>query len=208
MLDTILSTVDAFTRLRHEPWQNLGKVLLVGEGNMSFAKSLFYKRTGIKNMTATTFEKDRNLSDEVRNNAKTLRCMGAHTIHGVDATKLNRFLKPQKFDTIIFQFPNAGSRDAKYGHTSNHMLLRNFLRSALEFINDNGRILISAVDNPHYNGIFKFDDAAKFANYNSPQRVSFDPNSFKGYSHVNTNDDKSALKGHAQFATWIFKPKT
>lgn len=208
MLDTIQSTVQAFARMRQEPWCNLGDILLVGEGNLSFAKSLLNKQAHIAHMTATTFEKERNLSDETRNNANVLISAGASVLHGVDATKIEEALPAQKFDTIIFQFPNAGSRDGKYGHTANHVLIRKFLRSALAHLNENGHVLISAVDSPHYEGIFKFDEAANFADYHPPHCVPFDPANFNGYSHTNTNDDNSAIKDYKKFATWIFKPKT
>lgn len=38
MFDTIFSTVRAFEQLRSEPWNKLGNTLLVGEGNLSFAR--------------------------------------------------------------------------------------------------------------------------------------------------------------------------
>lgn len=207
MLDTIQSTAYAFARMRNEPWQNLGDALLVGEGNMSFAKSLINKSAQITHMTATTLEKENSLTDEAHQNASALQRQGAIVLHGVDATKLEESLQPQKFDTIIFQFPNAGSRDGKYGHTSNHVLIRKFLRSAAQFLNDNGSVLITAVDSPHYDGVFKFDEAAEFADYLAPRSLSFDPAHFTGYSHTNTNDANSAIDDHTQFATWIFKRK-
>lgn len=129
-------------------------------------------------------------------------------LHGIDATKLEEAFPAQKFDTIIFQFPNAGSRDGKYGHTENHVLIRKFLRSALAHLNENVCILISSVDSPYYEGMFKFEEAADFADYVLPDCVPFDPANFNGYSHINTNNDDSAIKDHAKFLTWIFKPKT
>ncbi len=117
MFDTIRSTVDAFTQIRTGPWQGLGDTLLVCEGNMSFAKSLLALPTAqITHITATTFEKEKDLSDETIENANLLKRVGAFIIHDVDATKLEASFKPHQFDTIIFQFPNVGSRDTKHGH--------------------------------------------------------------------------------------------
>ena len=148
-----------------------------------------------------------DLSDEAQQNTHILKCKGVSVLHNVDATKLEQTLKPQKFDTIIFQFPNVGSRDPKHGHNPNHVMIRKFLRSAREYLEPNGQIMISAVDNPHYEGLFKFDDAAKFASYETPESCPFDPSMFSGYSHVNTNDEDSALEKHNKFATWVFKAK-
>jgi len=53
--------------------------------------------------------------------------------------------------------------------------------------------------------LFKFDDAAKFSNYETPASYPFDPSMFSGYSNVNKNDEDSALEKHNKFATWVFK---
>lgn len=195
--------------MRFGPWQELGDALLVGEGNLSFAKSLLHQSvTRISHMTATTYEKEKDLSDETRKNTAYLRRCGALVMHDVDATHLERSLRPQEFDAIVFQFPNVGSRESKYGHNPNHVLIRNFLRSAVHYLAPSGKILVSAVNSPHYHGAFQFEEAAAFAGYQAPEVYSFDPAMFPGYSHVNTNDDESALDDHNRFATWVFRLKT
>ena len=174
--------------------------MLVGEGNLSFAKSLLNKPALITYMTATNVLKKKALiSEESRINANVLMNEGACVLHGVDATKIEETFPAQKFDTIIFQFPNAGSRDGKYGHTTNHVLIRKFLRSALAHLSEEGCVLITAVDNAYYNGMFKFEDAADFADYHAPHCMDFDPAQFSGYSHTNTNDDVSAIEDHKKF---------
>lgn len=208
MFDVIQSTFSAFAQIRKGPWQNLGHVLLVGEGNLSFAKSLLkIDETQTTHMLTTTFENSKDLSDEVLQNAQILKCNGAQVLHNVDATKLQETLKPQKFDTIIFQFPNVGSRDPKHGHNPNHVMIRKFLRSALDYLAPAGRVLISTVDSPHYEGVFKVDEAAQFSGYEPPISYPFDPTMFSGYSHVNTKDKDSALDEHNKFTTWVFTEK-
>lgn len=208
MLDTIRSTVEAFSKLRLGAWCNLGDVLLVGEGNLSFAKSLLsLPQTGVTRITATVFEKERNLSDDAIKNVQAIMRNGGEVLYGVDATRLDKSLKPQIYDTIIFQFPNVGSRESKHGHTSNHVMVRRFLQSATRYLSEDGKVLITTVDSPHYQGVFKLDDAAAFAEYKVPECYPFDPSMFPGYSHVNTNDDDSALDDHNRFVTWVFKPQ-
>lgn len=209
MFDVIRATVGAFSQMRLGPWQYMGDTLLVGEGNLSFAKSLLQQpATRITHTTATTYEKEKDLSDEARQNSSVLKRYGALVLHGVDATHLEKRFRPYEFDTIIFQFPNVGSRDAKHGHNPNHVMIRKFLRSAAPYLAPAGRILISAVDSPHYQGVFQFDEAAAFAGYETPETYPFDPAMFPGYSHTNTNNNESALDDHSCFATWVFRIKT
>lgn len=140
MFDTIFSTVKSFSLSRLAPWQNLGETLLVGEGNLSFAKSLLSLPCGITSMTATTFEKQKDISVETKDNATILHCHGATVYHGVDAARLNDRLAARKYNTIIFQFPNVGSRDPKYGQNSNHIMIRKFLENAKDHLCAGGKI--------------------------------------------------------------------
>jgi 25S rRNA (uracil2634-N3)-methyltransferase len=209
MFDVIRTTVKAFSQIHLRPWQDLGNILLLGEGNLSFARSLMRQPFAhIIHMTVTTYEKEKDLVDLARQNASLLRRGGATVIHGVDATNLEKSLWPHEFDTIVFQFPNVGSRDAKSGHNPNHVMIRKFLCSAVPYLAPSGKIMISAVNSGYYHGVFKFDEAAAFAGYEAPEIYPFDPSLFTGYSHTNTNDDESALDEHSRFATWVFRPKT
>lgn len=64
--------------------------------------------------------------------------------------------------------------------------------------------MITAVDAPYYDGVFRFEDAANFAGYNITETYPFDPIVFRGYSHINTLDDVSAIKDHKRFVTNVF----
>lgn len=153
MFDTILSTVNAFSSDRLEPWRDLKETLLVGEGNLSFAKSLLFLPCGITFMTATTFEKQKDISEETKDNAMILHCHGATVFHGIDATRLNERLGKREYNTIVFQFPNVGSRDPKYGQNPNHIMIRKFLENAKNHLCSNGKILVTTVDTSYYDGI-------------------------------------------------------
>ena len=205
MFDVIGNTVNVFTKMHLGPWQDLGDTLLAGEGNMSFAKSLLLKpATQITRMIVTIFEKERSLTNEAVNNTNTLKRCGTFVMFGIDATRLEDNFKPDEFDTIIFQFPNVGSRDAKYGHNPNHVLIRKFLRSAVACLKPSGKIMVTAVDSPHYQGVFQFEEAAEFAGCEILETYPFDLSMFPGYSHTNTNDDESALDDYDRFKTWVF----
>ena len=75
------------------------------------------------------------------------------------------------------------------------------------FLREGGRILITAVDNSHYEGVFQFEEAAEYADYQQPNAFPFDLGMFPDYSHINTNDQESALKDHEVFLTWVFQPQ-
>lgn len=153
MFDVIGQTVRGFSQIRFGPWQGLGDILLVGEGNLSFAKSLIRQPISqINYMVATTYETKKNTSDEAQENASDLQQLGANVIYGVDGTKLEKSIRPHEFETIVFQFPNIGSRNARYGQNPNHIMIREFLRSAIPFLKPDGKILITVVENPHYQG--------------------------------------------------------
>lgn len=132
--------------------------------------------------------------------------MGVSVLNGVDATGLNKTFHQQQFDTIIFQFPNAGSREPNRGHNPNFVLVRRFLKCSVEYLRPNGEIIISVVDSPYYEGRFRIDEAAEYAGIRRFFSIPFFPRDFPSYSHVNTNDDDSALAEHRSFETWIFQP--
>ncbi|MGB4058375.1 MAG: Rossmann-like fold-containing protein [Alphaproteobacteria bacterium] len=205
MLNVIRNTVDAFLLLRLKPWQDLGDTLLIGEGNLSFAKSLIFLPCGITLMTATTFEERKDLSQDAKENAAILMCHSVSVSHGVNATHLEKSPLNSQYGTIIFQFPNVGSRTPKYGQNPNHVMIRKFLDSAGNYLSSTGRILITTVDSPHYEGVFRLKDASQFAGYKVSGFYPFDPKMFRGYSHANTLDSDSAIKNHARFITWVFE---
>jgi hypothetical protein len=141
-----------------------GSALLVGEGNLSFALSLAMNdRISPGRLIATTFETASNLSPVAKANAENLRRLGVTVINGVNAKNLRTILGNWYFDTIIFQFPNTASRTPIRGRNSNFVLVRNFLMSAYSQLARGGKVLITAVDSPHYRGTFQFDEAAASA---------------------------------------------
>lgn len=184
---------------------SIGKILFVGEGNLSFALAVSnMQQISAKDITAATYEDERNISDITRRNAARLLEKGATVLHGVDATNLEKFFRYRHFDTIVFQFPNVGSRIPFEGRNPNFILIRDFLRSARKCLNPHGKVMITAVDSPHYQGAFHFEEAAGIAGFNKPDVYSFDPAKLPAYIHTNTNDENSALDGHNKFSTWVF----
>ncbi len=184
-----------------------GPSLFVGEGNMSFSRSFTNDRNiHPRFLTATTFENAEALTEETRKNASLLRAHGAFVRHNIDATTLERHFSYAKFSTIIFNFPNVASRDPKFGRNPNHTLVRRFLSSAKDILDQDGLVLISTVDSPHWRGAFQFPLAAKKSRFEISNVYRFYPSRFCGYTHTNTHDNDSALSSDDKFCTWVFRP--
>ncbi|KAI8082899.1 uncharacterized protein BX664DRAFT_339370 [Halteromyces radiatus] len=116
------------------------RVLLIGEGNFSFAASLVnqYYLSGAERLTATCFDSEQVLyekyGDEAKENVELARTMGATVLFDVDGTKLdkNKLINKDKYSKIIFNFPHAGKgiKDEQRNIESNQALLTDFFKAA------------------------------------------------------------------------------
>ncbi len=183
-----------------------GNTLLVGEGNLSFSLSLVEKASiNPRYLTATVFEIEDEVSEYTLFNAKNLLELGTEVIFEVDATDLKTAFGYQKFDNIIFQFPNVGSREPVEGRNPNYILIRDFLKSAKSQLNEDGKVLIITVNSSYYNGVFHFEEAAHKAGFEQPEIYSFDLDDFPEYIHSMANENESAIEDYDSFCTYVFK---
>jgi 25S rRNA (uracil2634-N3)-methyltransferase len=184
-----------------------GSTLLVGEGNLSFTLALTREqRVTPSKLTATTYEKERDLSSGAAANAVKLKSLGVRVLYGLNSAQIETVFAA-RFETVIFQFPHAGTREPIDGYNPNFILVRDFLKSASRVLVRGGCVLISAVDSPHYRGAFQFEKAAAQAGFEPPVAYPFDPADFPGYSHTMTHQSGSALDHHDDFNTWVFRLK-
>lgn len=183
-----------------------GNTLCVGEGNFSFALSIA-KRAKPKQsqFCATSLEPMSLMSHQTKKNIRALEQLGGQIKTGIDATRLSQYFSGKKFDLIVFQFPNIASRIPIYGQSANHWLVTRFLRNAAHHLLAKGEIAITTVDNPHYEGVFKMKEAARKAQYNTPEIFNFNPTDFAQYRHENTLGGVSALERQQSFATFVFR---
>jgi 25S rRNA (uracil2634-N3)-methyltransferase len=101
------------------PFFPTNHILLIGEGNFSFARALVHdppaelESLPAANVTATAFDSEAECyakypdAEEI---VQSLRSKGVKVLFGVDATKLEKCsaLKGRRWDRIVFNFPHAG----------------------------------------------------------------------------------------------------
>ncbi len=150
---------------------------------------------------ASTYEDYSELCALGKHNVKLLKTLGIETRFSVDATKLHNIWGEGIFDTIIFHFPNVGSREPVEGHNPNYILVRDFIGSALKILKSNGVIIITAVDSDYYNNMVKFEGIAKLYSISKPIKYTFDPADYPEYQHTKTNEEESAIEDYKYFAT-------
>ncbi|XP_071958149.1 ferredoxin-fold anticodon-binding domain-containing protein 1-like [Antedon mediterranea] len=120
-----------------------GWILLVGEGDFSFALSLNKHLQQVSLMIATCIEVDTPVKYmKAQENIDQLRESGGTVIFGVDATNLQscKFLKGKTFDVVIFNFPHTGG---KARIQDNRELLRKFFISASQCLTNEGKVLLT-----------------------------------------------------------------
>jgi 25S rRNA (uracil2634-N3)-methyltransferase len=101
------------------PFKASDRILLIGEGNFSFAVALLqHPPTPLDylpsaNVVATTYDAEEECYTkypDAEQNVRVLREKGSRVLFNVDATRLERTsaLKGKTFDRIVWNFPHAG----------------------------------------------------------------------------------------------------
>lgn len=142
-----------------------GRTLFVGEGNFSFCLSIAKQIKNPSNIIATTNEAQNEFSDLTKQNINSLQRLGVKLFCKTDATEIHKDFAGQTFQNIIFQFSNTGSREPIQGRNSNFILLRGFLKSAKQLLSYGGKVIVSIVDSPYYQGAFQVEEAGTEAKY-------------------------------------------
>lgn len=102
------------------PFSPNDRILLVGEGDFSFARSLL-ETHGCASLIATSFDKQSALQSKYPQSTSNVRALeeeeGCQVLFGVDATKLGRSgeldgggkeVRKGNFDRVVFNFPHVG----------------------------------------------------------------------------------------------------
>ncbi|KAI7861699.1 hypothetical protein BDF14DRAFT_1865770 [Spinellus fusiger] len=126
------------------------RILLIGEGNFSFARALSekYLTEGSERLVATCFDSEKTLyekyGEEVKDNIAYITALGAKVFYDVDGTQLEKCkgIKNDLYSKIVFNFPHAGSgiKDQDRNVRSNQELLSAFFASASQRLSDGKRL--------------------------------------------------------------------
>ncbi|XP_027933262.1 uncharacterized protein At4g26485-like [Vigna unguiculata] len=136
------------------------KILLVGEGDFSFSLCLARAFGSAHNLVATSLDSHGDIGKKYCNgvsNVLELEERGCRVFHGVDAKEMNShfFLKTQKFDRIVYNFPHVGFIYPENSHCQiqlNKKLLKGFLANAKALLKkDGGEIHVTQKEGDPYN---------------------------------------------------------
>lgn len=119
------------------------RVLLLGEGNFSFAASLASLAVSSLRLHCTSFDSLSALKERYPEVSHFLRVLAAKEgvvlEHGIDATALHRHYPGHSFDQVVFNFPHLGVEDCRL-HSS---LLAHLLHSSRAVLRPGGSVHIS-----------------------------------------------------------------
>lgn len=179
------------------PFEPDEKILLIGEGDFTFAESLVIEHH-CTDVTATTFEKEEDLYEKyegVEERVAGLKESEVDVLFTIDATKLDRtkaLAKKGSYDRIIFNFPHVGgqkSTDVNYQVRLNQAMLSSFLEKAqslLEFTA--GSIIVTLFEGEPYT-LWNIKDLARSVGLGLKTSWAFQASAYPGYKHARTLGD-------------------
>ncbi|KAF8031759.1 hypothetical protein BT93_D0851 [Corymbia citriodora subsp. variegata] len=136
-------------RIMH--YSNLLKILLVGEGDFSFAACLAQAFGSAVNIVATSLDSQASsklLYNRAGANMEILVGLGGTILHEVNAHNMTQHpdLRQKCFDRIVFNFPHAGYKGHDHSNSQiqrHRELVRGFLKSAKSMLTRNGEIHVT-----------------------------------------------------------------
>ncbi|KAI9261154.1 hypothetical protein BY458DRAFT_515973 [Sporodiniella umbellata] len=204
------------TNVRPKPSIELeDKILLIGEGNFSFASSIAenYLSGGAEGMTATCFDSEETLYqkyEEAKDNVELIREFGGTVMFDVDGTDLPKEIRKGKYTKIIFNFPHSGAgiKDQDRNVIANQKLLNGFFKASIPLLTDEGEIQITLKTCKPYN-LWAVKSLAKTTGKLASKGIRpFHPEDYPGYEHRRTLGFKKGVSKDGNQEILSAKPKT
>ncbi|ANB14066.1 Bmt5p [Sugiyamaella lignohabitans] len=186
------------------PFERQNKVLLIGEGDYSFAYSML-RQDLVCFLTATSLDSEQQLLvkypstvrlhlDYLRESAK------AETFFEIDGTMLEKS-KPLRqnigrYDMCVFNFPHLGNsiKDQDRNIRQHQELMLSFFKSARHMINPiTGKILVTLFDGEPYS-FWNIKQLARSAGYSLHRSGAFEWDAFPEYNHHLTSKEGHTSK--------------
>ncbi|KAL6201840.1 hypothetical protein ACLB2K_025552 [Fragaria x ananassa] len=183
-------------RIKH--YSSNQKILLVGEGNFSFAACLAIKFGSAKNLVATSLDSKKSViaksSNAAPSNLKELEDRGCVILHGVNVhiMKQHHLLVNQLFDRIVFNFPHAGFihwENEKRQIKLHQHLVRGFFASACQMLKVNGEVHVTHKTTYPFNE-WEIVELAREAGLYLVEEASFSTRDYPGYVNKRGSGEK------------------
>ena len=169
-------------------------MLLIGEGDFSFAHSLVSTH-GCCDVTATCYDTQTQLFEKYtpqgEEHVRFLEAEGQTVLYGVDATKLDQTKSLKKsggqWDVVVFNFPHVGgkSKDVNRQVRFNQELLVKFFTTVKVVLAHEGTVVVTLFEGEPYT-LWCIKDVARHAGLEVKRSFKFMAEAYPGYSHART----------------------
>ncbi|TAQ89758.1 hypothetical protein B7494_g1933 [Chlorociboria aeruginascens] len=176
------------------PFAPSDHILLIGEGDLSFSRSLI-EHHACGNMTATVLETKEELVGKYPHaeaNIDAIEEGGGSVRYGVDVVKLGRGKVKEGLggmDRVIFNFPHVGGKttDVNRQVRYNQELLVSFFKNILPSLSSNrgSSIIVTLFEGEPYT-LWNIRDLARHSGLEVERSFKFQSKAYPGYKHART----------------------